>query len=132
MMLTWSHPTINDEDGCNYAGDGGSSNTHYLIEYDQKADFSTPATSVLAPSASTMLRVGEGVKCYQGQNCHFSKAGGSYHARITPFKNFIGAGNTTTFHSPIGPLENMVPSEPEPEVHNALAVSATSSIQHPS
>ena len=122
MMLTWSHPSVNDEDGCNYAGDGGSFVTHYLIKYDEEADFSTPAKSVLAPSASTMLRVG-GREVLSGSESPFLKASGTYFACITPF-NSIGAGKITTFHSPIGPLENTVPRAPE--ARNALAVSASS------
>lgn len=35
FMLTWSHPTVNDDKSCNYAGHGGSPITHYVIEYDK-------------------------------------------------------------------------------------------------
>lgn len=127
MMLTWSHPIVNDEDGCEYAGDGGSAISHYLIEYDERAEFSTPATSIVVPSTSTELRVG-GREVLSGAESPLLKAGGTYHARITPF-NSIGPGKTTTLPAPIGPLINTDPSPPK--VRKAVAVSA-SSIDTPS
>lgn len=122
MMLTWSHPSVNDGFGCTYTGDGGSAITHYLIEYDEQATFSTPATSVVASSLSTKLLVG-GRDVLSGSESPLLKVGGTYHARITPF-NSIGPGTTTTLPTPIGPLTNTHPSPPE--ARRAMAVSASS------
>ncbi len=110
MMMTWSPPAINDDENCDYSGDGGSSITHYLVEYDDEADFSSPATSLSVPSSSTELRVG-GRYVISGSSQPTLMEGGTYHARITPF-NSIGPGITTTFPSIIGPLDYIVPSAP--------------------
>jgi len=122
MMLTWSHPSMSDGFGCTYTGDGGSAITHYLIEYDEQAAFSTPATSVVASSSSTKLLVG-GRDVLSGSESPLLKVGGTYHARITPF-NSIGPGTTATLPTPIGPLTNTHPSPPE--ARRAMAVSASS------
>ncbi|KAL7542724.1 hypothetical protein ACHAXR_012005, partial [Thalassiosira sp. AJA248-18] len=122
LMLTWSHPSINDEENCDYAGDGGSSITHYVVEYDEEADFSSPATSVTVASSSAELRVG-GRDVLSGSESPLLKESGSYYARITPF-NALGPGTTVTFPSAIGPLVDTDPSAPI--VRNAVAVSASS------
>ncbi|KAL7554975.1 hypothetical protein ACHAWF_018557 [Thalassiosira exigua] len=122
MMLTWSHPSIDDQQSCGYDGDGGFSITHYVIEYDEEADFSTPAASVTAPSTSTELRIG-GRDVLSGSESPLLKESGTYYARITPF-NSDGPGTTTTFPHPIGPLADTDPSAPL--VHNAMAVTASS------
>lgn len=121
IMMTWSHPSINDHKSCGYAGDGGSPITHYLVEYDEESDFSSPATSLTVPSSSTQLRV-DGRDALSGFQPTL-KSGGTYHARITPF-NSVGPGMTTTFPTLIGPLANINPSSPV--VRRAFPTSASS------
>lgn len=122
IMMTWSPPIINDDGNCDYAGDGGSSITHYLVEYDEEADFSSPATSVTVPYSSTELRVG-GRDVLSGSSQSTLVSGGTYHARITPF-NSVGPGMTTTFPSTIGPLELIDPSAPK--ARTSFPISASS------
>ncbi|KAL7440180.1 hypothetical protein ACHAXH_004154 [Discostella pseudostelligera] len=122
IMMTWSHPIINDSESCEYAGDGGSSITHYLIEYDEEADFSSPATSVSVPFSSTELRVG-GRDVLSGSSKPTLVAGGTYYARITPF-NSVGPGITTDFPSLIGPLDYIDPGAPV--VQTPFPISASS------
>ena len=48
IMMTWMPPSVHhDNKSCDYAGDGGSSITQYMIEYDSEADFASPATSLI-------------------------------------------------------------------------------------
>ena len=124
MMLSWNHPSINDDESCDVAaGDGGSSITHYLVEYDTKDDFSSAAvSSITVPSTSTELRIG-GRDVLSGSELSTLEASGIYYARITPF-NSVGPGTTTTFPTPIGPLIDTIPSPPV--VRNAVASSASS------
>ncbi|KAL9190302.1 hypothetical protein ACHAXT_007513 [Thalassiosira profunda] len=110
LMLTWASPSIDDEESCDYAGDGGAPITHYVVEYDEEADFSTPATSVTVPATSTELRVG-GRDVLSGSESTLLKEGGTYYARVTPF-NSAGPGTTVTFASAIGPLTDADPSAP--------------------
>jgi len=43
IRVTWIPPSI---DNCVYGGDGGSPITHYVLEWDKRKDFSTPAESI--------------------------------------------------------------------------------------
>ena len=122
IVLRWDPPTIDDKETCNYAGDGGSPITHYVIEYDVVADFSSPATSVMIPSSDIEFRIG-GRDVLSGSESSVLEAGGTYYARIVPF-NALGAGVVSTFPSPIGPLTDDAPSAPV--MINAYPVSATS------
>lgn len=121
IMMTWSPPIINDDENCDYSGDGGSSITHFLVEYDGEADFSSPATSVSVPFSSTELRVSQDV--FSGSLQPALASGETYFARITPF-NAVGPGITTTFPSIIGPLDYILPSAPE--ARTSFPISATS------
>eukprot|EP00970_Alexandrium_tamarense_P009994 scaffold1976_cov187-Alexandrium_tamarense.AAC.23 len=122
IMLTWSHPAIDDAESCGYAGDGGADITHYVIEYDEEEDFSSPATSVTVPSTITEFRIG-GRDVLSGSESPVLKAGGKYYARIIAF-NSVGPGIIETFSSAVGPLADTSPSAPD--VTSASAVSATS------
>lgn len=115
-------PAIDDKETCDYAGDGGSVITHYVIEYDEEADFSSPATSVTVPSSATEFRIG-GRDVLSGSESSILKAGGTYYARIVPF-NALGPGVIETFHSAIGPLVDDAPTAPF--ITGAFPVSATS------
>jgi len=123
MVLSWSHPSINDEESCDYAGDGGEPITHYVVEYDEENDFNSPAVAITVPSSDiTELRIG-GRDVLTGAESSALKASGVYYARITPF-NSVGPGTTVTFPSAIGPLEDTLPSPPV--VRSAIPASATS------
>jgi len=122
IMLTWDRPAIDDKETCDYAGDGGSVITHYVIEYDEEAEFSSPATSVTVPSSATEFRIG-GRDVLSGSESSILKAGGTYYARIVPF-NALGPGVIETFHSAIGPLVDDAPTAPF--ITGAFPVSATS------
>eukprot|EP00984_Skeletonema_dohrnii_P023836 scaffold12938_cov128-Skeletonema_dohrnii-CCMP3373.AAC.1 len=123
MMMTWIPPNVHhDNKSCEYAGDGGSSITQYMIEYDSEADFASPATSVIVPSTETSFRIG-GREVISGSESSMLEAGGTYYARITAF-NAEGSGSTVIFPTSIGPLADTTPAAPS--IRNAVPVSASS------
>ena len=123
MMMTWIPPSVNSNDkSCDYAGDGGSTITQYIIEYDSKADFASPATSVIVPSTDTSLRIG-GRDVLSGSEASTLQVGGTYYARITAF-NAEGSGSTVIFPAAVGPLVDTAPGIPS--ILRAVPVSASS------
>ena len=122
FFLSWSPPEIDDSESCGYAGDGGSSISHYHIEYDLADDFSSPAVSVEVPGDQVDVRIG-GRDVTTGSESTELVRGGSYFVRITPF-NALGPGTTVTLSGAVGPLVDSEPSAPA--LSQAVATSATS------
>ena len=122
FVLAWSPPMHDDSESCGYAGDGGSSVSHYHVEYDSADDFSSPAVSVEVPGDQVEVRVG-GRDVMTGSESTELVPGGSYFVRITPF-NALGPGATATLSSAVGPLADSEPSAPV--LSQAVATSATS------
>lgn len=113
IMVEWTNPDVN---GCHYGGDGGSAITHYILEWDEKPDFSSPAASIVLSPDTRSHQIG-GRDIINGAESALLNSGSSYFVRVTAF-NSIGSGvPTLAIHMDsgeiaIGPLTDSVPSEP--------------------
>jgi len=88
IMVSWGAPS---SDLCEYGGDGGSPVTHYVVEWDLRDDFASPAEFVtLYNPASLMYEIG-GRDILTGEEDTTLLPGREYFIRITAF-NSKGAG----------------------------------------
>jgi hypothetical protein len=100
-----------------YGGDGGSPITHYAIEWDTKADFSSPAQLTIVKPDVNVYRLG-GRDPIKGGESSLLLKGGIYYARIIPF-NAVGSGLPQSFlfletgSSRIGPLQDQASDPPD-------------------
>jgi hypothetical protein len=91
-MVTWRPPNADD---CVYGGDGGSPVTHYIIEWDTREDFGTPAMQAIlyvsdVDSANLSYEIG-GRNVYTGVISTILTPNTLYFTRVTAF-NSKGAG----------------------------------------
>ena len=129
-MLSWSQPSANS---CEFGGDGGSPITHYIIEWDTKEDFSSPAESILVPSSETSYHLG-GRDVITGAESNILEPGGLYFSWISAF-NALGSGPTSratdvnNIKALIGPLADIITNPPIIHLQDASTVVSESSIR---
>lgn len=88
IQVTWSPP---NGDACVYGGNGGSPISYYVIEWDQRQDFSSPADSVTIMEGEGFTYEIGGRNYTTGKVSQVLESGGTYYIRITAF-NSKGAG----------------------------------------
>ena len=96
IIAKWSLPSI---DEFVYGGDGGSPITHYVVEWDTKPDFSSPAESAIVMANLTSFQVG-GRDSVTGAESDILTPGGIFYLRVTAFNN-IGSGPATLLRHPV-------------------------------
>jgi len=88
ILVTWMKP---DSVDCSYGGDGGAPVSYFVVEWDTRADFGSPATRFLLDDASaTSYQIG-GRNILTGKKPQLLQPGVPYYVRVTAF-NSKGAG----------------------------------------
>jgi hypothetical protein len=112
IMTTWSYPSSNQ---CKFCGDGGSSITHYVLEWDDHPDFLS-SSSIIVPQHQHSYHIG-GRDIITGAKSNVLSPGGTYFIRVIAF-NIKGSGIPTQFYNhnktstKIGPLQDYTPESP--------------------
>jgi hypothetical protein len=87
LSLFWQPPS---NDACYFGGDGGSAITNYVVEWDTRIDFGSPAKSAVVGAEATSIEIG-GRNFTTGEPSSEITGGEAYFVRVTAF-NARGAG----------------------------------------
>ena len=112
-----------DATTCAYGGNGGSPITEYLIEWDTKFDFSSPADrSVLTDLSELAFEIG-GRDIMTGEESTLLERGTEYYVRVAAI-NAQGVGPFAATVEPSAVTADRVPLDPE--AAEAVVLSSTS------
>jgi len=119
IFVSWEEPNVNDDDECEFGGNGGSAISDYLIEWSTRSDFDG-AHMEMVNSFNKNFTIG-GKHVFTGIEKEILDYTEEYFVRVTAF-NAFGAGISATLESPIYPLDDSVPSSPT--ISSVLSISA--------
>ena len=85
ILVAWQEPSAME---CIYGGNGGSPVTHYIVEWDTRADFGSPANKVTVTNMETLIG---GRDFSTGVDDSALALNTPYYIRVTAF-NGVGGG----------------------------------------